>query len=128
MVGRISDIQPSATSACGVQVCQISGVDLFDYLERTNVFVGLQTDYLVDEAISDILDYVGWDDGISTWRFNLRNEGRFGEQAVATVFDPMFGSCSSCVSGLAFKQYYCAGLLLSCLTAIRLYPRPAQVR
>lgn len=29
----------------------------------------------------------GWDEGISTWRFNLRNEGRFGEQAVATVFD-----------------------------------------
>ncbi len=31
--------------------------------------------------------FSGWNDGISTWRFNLRTDARFGEEAVATVFD-----------------------------------------
>jgi hypothetical protein len=35
--------------------------------------------------------------------------------AAAAAFDPMTGSCPSCVPALFSKQYYYAGLFLSCL-------------
>jgi hypothetical protein len=37
------------------------------------------------------------------------------EGAAAAGLDPMFGSCSSCDSGLAFEQFYYAGLFFRVL-------------
>lgn len=98
--GVIDDIQPTDSNRKVI----ITALDGWRFLLDTDVEKAVQTNYRTDQAISDILDAVGW-----AWESSLAvgnhsvdywwETGKSASQAINDLVDAEFGSCAILADG-----------------------------